>query len=316
MEQNSIAIIILCSHLCAGEGVSPFEPSEWTKLAERLLSNNIQPYELLSFTDNDFLNRLNFNKDEVQRINRLIGRSGSITFEIEKYANMGINIMTRADSCYPKNLKNKLGKSCPPIFYYVGNPQLADNKCVGFVGSRNAVTNDEKFTAATVTKINANGFAVVSGGAKGIDAIASAVSIENGSFCVEYISDSLINKIKSKSTISAVLDNRLLILSAAKPDAGFSAGIAMMRNAFIYAQSEGTVIVKSDYNKGGTWNGAVSNLNKKWCVTFCWNNPEYKGNLELINRGAVPVDEFWNGDVYNYKLDKKEIPEQMTLFDS
>jgi len=315
MNKNSMAIIILCSHLCAGENVKPFEPAEWTRLTDRLADNKIQPHELFSFTHDDFKSKLDFNADETERIKRLADRSGSITFEVEKYANMGIHIMTKADDFYPNALKKKLGKSCPPIFYYAGNPGIADKKCVGFVGSRNADINDEKFTVETVAKINANGFAVVSGGAKGIDSIAAAASIENGNVGIEYISDSLINKIKSKNIINSVISHRLLILSAAKPDAGFTTGIAMMRNKLIYAQSDGTVIVKSDFNKGGTWIGAVGNLNKPLCATFCWNNADYQGNIELINLGAIAIDQTWNGDVLKYKIEKKDPPEQLTLFD-
>ena len=315
MDQNSAAIIILCSHLCAGENIKPFEPAEWSKLADRLSECGLQPCGLLSFTNDDFEGKLDFNKSDIQRISRLIGRSGSIAFEIKKYASMGINIMTKADNFYPEILKEKLGRSCPPIFYYAGNPEIANKKFVGFVGSRNANADDEKFTALTAAKTNANGFAVVSGGAKGIDSISSAVSIINGSFCVEYIADSMINKIKSKNTADAIINNRLLILSAANPDTGFNTGIAMMRNKFIYAQSNGTVVIKSDYNTGGTWNGAVNNLNKQWCVTFCRNNPEYKGNMELIKLGAVPIDETWDGDVLKYKINKPQQPEQLSLFD-
>ena len=317
MNQNSMAVIILCSHLCIGENIKPFALTEWTRLADRLLYNKTQPYELLSYTDDDFKSKLNFSADEVRRINKLIERSGSIAFEIEKYANMGINIMTRADSCYPRTLKKKLGKSCPLLFYYAGNPGLIEKKSIGFVGSRSIETDDEVFTAATVTKINSNGSAVVSGGAKGIDSISRATSIKNGNFCIEYISDSLVKKIKSRDIISAIVNNRLIVLSMAKPDAGFTIGSAMTRNKFIYAQSDGTVIIKSDYEKGGTWNGAVENLSKQWSLTFCWNNANYKGNLELINRGAIPVDETWDGDVLNYeKSEHKGLHEQLSLLNA
>lgn len=314
MNQNSMAIVILCSHLCMGDNVKPFEPAEWSRFADRLMDAGIQPYELMSFSSDDFQSKLNLTLEETLRISHLMDRSGSITFEIERYANIGINIMTRADNCYPKALKTKLGKSCPPIFYYAGNPGLVDKKCVGFVGSRSVGLNDESFTVATVRKVNANGYSVVSGGAKGIDSTSSAISVANGSFCVEYIADSLIRRIKSKPVVSAVLDNKLLILSVVKPDSGFSAGIAMMRNRFIYAQSEGTIIVKSDYNKGGTWSGASNNLKQRLCTTFCWNNAEYKGNIELIKLGAVPIDETWDGDVSSYEAAQSEPLEQISLF--
>ena len=297
MDQNSKAILILCSHLCVGENMKPFEPAEWARLAEKLLNKNITPHEVLSFSNDDFKSKLNFGSDEIERINRLIGRSGSIVFEVERYASMGINIMTRADKFYPKVLKQKLGKSCPPIFYYAGTPSLTEKKCIGFVGSRNIDIEDGQFTILTVEKSISKGLAVVSGGANGVDTVSQTASIGNGGFCIEYISDSLVNRIKKKNTVSAVLNNQLVIMSVAKPDAGFSAGIAMMRNKYIYSQSDGTVVIRSDYNKGGTWNGAIENIKYKRSATFCWNNPRYIGNTELINRGAIPIDEEWDVDV-------------------
>jgi len=314
MDQNSMVIVILCSHLCTGNNVYPFEPAEWTIFAENLTNKGVKPYELISFSIEDFKTKLDLSFSEAQRITRLFDRSGSITFEIEKYANMGINIMTRADRIYPKALKRKLSKSCPPLFYYAGNPELAENKCVGFVGSRNAGINDESFTAATVKKINSKGFSVTSGGAKGVDTIASDISIANGNYSVEYVSDSLISRIKAKSAVSAIINNRLLILSVAKPDSRFLTGIAMMRNKYIYAQSEGTVVVKSDFNKGGTWSGATANLKQRLCNTFCWNNPEYDGNAELIKRGAIPIDESWSGDVSETQPGQLVVSEQLSLF--
>ena len=314
MNQNSMAIIVLCSHLCLGENVKPFEPAEWTVFADRLIDKKIEPYEIMSFSNEDYEGKLGLSSEETQRIARLIERSGSIVFEIEKYASMGISIITRADNKYPSALKKRLGKSCPPLFYYAGNPELADKKCVGFVGSRSTNINDEVFTAATVKKINEKGFSVVSGGAKGIDSIASGISIANGNCSVEYVSDSLANRIKLKAVVSAVVNNRLLLMSAVKPDSRFLAGFAMMRNKYIYAQSEGTVVIKSDYNKGGTWSGAVTNLKQRLCNTFCWNNPEYEGNIELIKRGAIPIDETWIGNVTDNVVKQMVIPEQLSFF--
>ena len=314
MDRNSMAIIVLCSHLCVGDDVKPLEPAEWTGFAEKLMDKGCEPHELMSFSKVDFEAKLGLNEYEALRVTRLIERSGSIGFEIEKYANMGINIITRADAHYPRLLKKKLGKSCPPIFYYAGNPALTDNMCIGFVGSRSAGLGDETFTAATVRKVNANGYTVVSGGAKGIDSIASDTSTGNGSCSVEYVPDSLVSRIKPKTAVTALVNNQLLLMSAVKPDSRFYAGFAMMRNNFIYAQSEGTVVVKSDYNKGGTWSGAVASLKKQLCSIYCWNNPGYKGNIELIRRGAIPIDESWTGDVNGDKTEQNAPPEQISLF--
>ncbi len=314
ISKNSMAIIILCSYLCVGDDVKPFEPNEWTKFADKLLANNLQPYDILSFSSDDFSYIFDYNSEEIKRIQRLIDRSASLIFEIEKYRNMGIDIITRADAKYPKKLKNQLGKSCPPLFYFAGNIELVDKKMIGFVGSRSVEKDDELFTQKIVSTITSNGYSVVSGGAKGIDSFSSKSAIDSGYFCVEYISDSLVKKIRSKENINAIQKKQLLILSVTKPDAGFNAGIAMMRNRFIYAQSEGTVVVKADYKKGGTWNGALDNIKHQFCPTFCWKNDKYKGNMEIINNGAVAIDENWDGNVINQGINKSEEPIQLSLF--
>ena len=112
-----------------------------------------------------------------------------------------------------------------------------------------------------------------------------------------------------------VQQGKLLLLSVVKPDAGFNTGVAMMRNRYIYAQSEATVVVKSDYNKGGTWSGATENLKNHWALTLCRNHLSYPGNKALIEKGAIPVDDDWDGNIHAFTV--KESPEsvqQLSLF--
>ena len=108
---------------------------------------------------------------------------------------------------------------------------------------------------------------------------------------------------------------KLLLLSVAKPDAGFNIGVAMMRNKYIYAQSEATVVVKSDYNKGGTWSGATENLRNQWALTLCRNHLSYPGNKALIEKGAIPVDDDWDGSIQSFtEKEKPESVQQLSLF--
>lgn len=314
MNKNSEVIFMLCSHLLKDSEYKPYEPTEWTKLAESLVQSGLQPYDLTEMSD-DELKDLNMNNEEINRLHYLFNRGGSLAFEMEKYENMGISVVTRADAEYPKILKNKLGKSCPPLFYYAGNLKLAERKCIGFVGSRNVDDNDINFTERTVSTINSLGYAVVSGGARGIDTVSAETSLKNGSEAVIYLSDSMIKKIRNKSVISAIQNGKLLLLSVLKPDIGFTVAGAMMRNRYIYAQSDSTVVVRSDYKKGGTWNGAVDCIKHKISPVYCYNNPAYYGNQELIKLGGIPIDENWNGDISVKPINKDDEPKQLTLFD-
>lgn len=311
--QNSHAIIVMCSHLCKGMDIVPLEPSEWAVCAERLFQNNKTPNDLFNFSDGDFAHILDLDGEQTLRYKRLLDRSASIALEYTKLEAMGIFITTRADSDYPKHIKEKLKNTAPPLFYYCGNIEIANNECIGFVGSRSVDSSDIDFTKKLVQTCLQNNFSIVSGGAKGVDSTAAEEVIRHNGVAIEYLADSLGRKIKNRDVVSQIRNEHLLLLSSAIPSAGFNVGMAMQRNKYIYSQSLGTVVVKSDYNKGGTWAGAVENLKHRRSHTYCWDNGAYKGNMELIKRGAIPIDvSFDPNDAKTSPL--KGPDEQMSLF--
>lgn len=53
-------------------------------------------------------------------------------------------------------------------------------------------------------------------------------------------------------------------MSAINSNVGFSVYSAMDRNKYIYALSNITLIVSSDYSKGGTWAYATENFKSNW----------------------------------------------------
>lgn len=325
MNKNSKAIVVFCSHLCTAADIKPLEPKEWGELASLLFSEGLEPKDLLLFSKSDFLEKLEIDEALANRYLRLLERSGSISFEISKYENMGIMITTRAENNYPRLLKQKLGNNCPPIFYIAGNTQLLNKQSVGFVGSRTVNDDDTDFTKNTVLKTVQNGFGVVTGGAKGIDTVAAQAALDNNGFVIEYLADSMMQKMRKADVVKSINTGNLLLLSASTPTSGFNVGFAMMRNKYIYSQSDATIVVKTDKNKGGTWNGAIENLRRGWCTEYC-RNIEYLGNLELIKMGAIPIDEDWDGAITKTEFDKSKVksiqseikkPEgiQLSLFD-
>ncbi len=312
-NDNSSAIIALCSRLCMGEGVEPLEPAEWSSLSKKLIAAGRQPGALFDFSDDDF--RLLFADGEIQRIKRLLDRSASLSFEVQKLRGMGIEIVTRADGGYPASLKKKLGQGCPPLFYCAGNTELLTHECIGFVGSRNASEEDLNFTELYAGKVLSAGFSVVSGGARGVDERASQTALERGGEAIEFLSDSMLRRIKKAPVVHAVREGRMLILSAAKPDAGFNVGLAMQRNRYIYCQAISVVVVKSDLEKGGTWSGATENLAGKWSKTYCWDNKNYKGNMALIRMGAIPLTADTDPSDMKKDLPQSATAKQQSIFD-
>ena len=329
MTDNSKAIAVFCSSLAVGEGLKPLEPRKWSEIALKLMEQSRQPADLLNWTRQDFVAELGTPEVQAEQMEKLLGRSAALAFEISKYENTGIEIITRADKAYPVKLKKKLGNHCPPLFYCAGDTELLNHPVIGFVGSRNISYEDEEFTRKIVHTISQNQYGVVSGGAKGVDSISADEAQNLGLPVIEFISDSMLRKLRNAKILSSIQNGRMLILSEVKPDAGFNAGMAMARNKYIYAQSEATVVVKSDFNQGGTWSGATECLKKRWVPVFCRNREGYPGNEALIEKGAISIDETWDailptaswtGDA-SHSIEKNEKPEdhtgivQISLFD-
>ena len=312
MNLDSNAILTLCSHICVGEGVRPLEPKEYSELAKKLGNIGKSPKDLFDFTVQDFEQLLDMTSDDIDRVKRLLDRNASLSFDLGQYSNIGIETITRADTEYPRKLKKKLGNACPPIFYYAGDLSLLDRNYIGYVGARTVSAEDVEFTKNAVRKTTSLGYGVVSGGAKGIDTVSGTEALLSESFAIEFLSDSLMKKLKNSDTVRNVQNGNLLLLSVSKPGAGFNVGFAMMRNRYIYAQSEATV-VRSDLNKGGTWTGATENLKNNWCTTLCWEH-SYPGNKALIEKGAIPIPSDWNG-IIPEKAQTVEKYEQTSIFD-
>ena len=105
MDLNSNAILTLCSHLCVGNNVKPFEPKEWSDFATKLMNAELQPADIFNISRQEFREKLFVSDDYIDRIFRLIERNASLSVELSQIENMGINVVTRADKGYPYKLK-------------------------------------------------------------------------------------------------------------------------------------------------------------------------------------------------------------------
>lgn len=210
-------------------------------------------------------------------------------------------------------LKRKLKRKTPPILFYAGDINLAKKIGIAVVGSRDVDQAGMEFTRKLVSRASEERLVVYSGGAKGVDSISEITAIENGSAVVSFIADSLSAKIKKKEVLKNILQQKLLLISDVKPEAGFSAARAMNRNKYIYAAAYGAFVISSDYNKGGTWAGAIENIKNDWTKEFVWNHKEYNGNIKLIEKGAIPY-ELSDEKIYDSITKKENSYNQLDIF--
>ncbi len=309
-----MSAILLCSYIGINKDdtTKPFSLGEWNRFLDKVIDMKLDPSVVLS-NDMGMLTQLKYSSNEIERIKKLVSRGGAIAFEIDDLSNKGIEVITLFDADYPVLLKRKLKRKTPPILFYAGDISLAKKIGIAVVGSRDVDQAGMDFTRKLVSRASEERLVVYSGGAKGVDSISEITAIENGSAVVSFIADSLSAKIKNKEVLKNILQQKLLLISDIKPEVGFSAARAMNRNKYIYAAAYGAFVISSDYNKGGTWAGAIENIKNDWTKEFVWNHKEYNGNLKLIEKGAIPYD-LSDEKIYDSITKKESSYNQLDIF--
>ena len=310
MLRDRLAIISLCAQFGRTEGMRPLTTAEYRDLSGLLARFGKIPGELLTMAQGE-LKDIGISSEAACRIEALLGRTDVIEALLDSYRAMGIGVLTPAEEGYSPTIKATLGQSCPPVLCCAGNPILGMFPAVGFVGARDIDERDKAFALETVQKVVSRGYGVVSGGARGADSAAEGEALRQGAFVVEFPATSLLQKLRNPETVRLLEQGDLLLMTPEAPQAGFSNSLAAARNRLIYAHSLATVVVRATHCKGGTWSGATHALKKELCPVLCRNYP-YEGNQDLIQNGAVAIDESWDGVLPAEGA--KTVPEQFSIF--
>lgn len=310
INPDSAAAIVFCGNFGGTDGIRPLGAREWRALCAELQAMGTCPSALTQFSKSDFAGLIKSGFSD--RLARLWERRDEVFSKLAEYRKKGVFPLTIYDKEYPEKLLKTLVEGSPVALFCAGNTDICRGQFAGFVGSRNAEKDDLDFARFAVGRTVERGFGVVSGGARGVDNASEDEGMNLGASVVEFPSDGMLKKLSNKKIAAAVSGGKMLLLSLASPEAPFNLGVAMMRNRYIYAQSEGTIVVRADYNKGGTWSGATDNLKHGWCKLMCRLNSKAAGNAALIEQGAIPVDYSFNGDIFS--LEKAEKPVQLSLF--
>ncbi len=292
LSANTKAIVLLTASLLVGRGKSsghPLSVSEYDKLARRLHERGRQPADLLGTEAGAVLRECQPGFDDA-RIRQLLGRGVLFSLALKRWQDRAVWVISRADSTYPTRFKSQLRKLAPPVLYGCGEKTLLENGGLAVVGSRK-VSDELKEYAECIGRLAAAAqCTVISGGARGVDQAAVHGALTAGGTAVGVLADSLERAAIARENREALMAGRLVLISPYDPKAGFNVGNAMQRNKLIYGLADAGLIVESDYNKGGTWAGAVEQLNKLRLVPIYAriDGDISKGIRELQCKGARP----------------------------
>jgi predicted Rossmann fold nucleotide-binding protein DprA/Smf involved in DNA uptake len=300
LSESTQATLLLCAHLVAAKvkDVSPLSLGEFNDLVAALGSRQRNVAELLdSAAANDLLQELHPQFD-TDRLRALLNRGFALSLSVEKWTAGGIWVISRDDAVYPPRLSERLKKLAPALLYGCGDIEVMNTGGLAIVGSRDIDESGIEFTNSIGEACAREQLTVISGGARGVDQYAMLSAVQAGGKVVGVMADSLARSTTSANARDAIREGRLTLVSPFDPEAGFNVGNAMSRNKAIYALADYGVVVTSGFNEGGTWSGAIEQLEKfKFVPVFVrttGNVPE--GNSRLLKRGAIPFPPApWSG---------------------
>ncbi|HEY4424721.1 MAG TPA: DNA-processing protein DprA [Pyrinomonadaceae bacterium] len=208
---------------------------------------------------------------------------------IERWQARSIWVVSRSDEAYPVRLKERLKDLAPPVLYGCGDSAILNTGGLAVVGSRNAGSIVLE-SANRIGELAARAQqTIVSGGARGVDQAAMTGVLEAGGNAAGVLADSLERAALNRDHRNYLRDGQLVLLSPYDPQAGFNIGNAMQRNKLIYALADAALVVQSDYGKGGTWAGAIEQLEQLRLVpVYTFRNTQQDVALESLGKkGAL-----------------------------
>lgn len=192
-----------------------------------------------------------------------------------------------------KELRDKL--PLPAILYAAGNLSLLNRAGVAIVGKRNADDTGLAMAEKLAARLAAQGIAVISGYASGIDSAAHLGALRSGGATIAVLAEGL-GCFQVKPEFKGLLtDENALVVSQFAPGDRWVAYQAMARNKLVAALAKALVVIVAGAERdaagrhSGTFDAGISAL--KLALPVFVVDPSFfsappDGNRELIKRGA------------------------------
>ncbi|MDO5378610.1 MAG: DNA-processing protein DprA [Clostridia bacterium] len=226
----------------------------------------------------------------LERASALLARAMRVCELAERYAAAGYAAMTPEDGRWPEALR-ALGRQMPLFLFAKGNASLLNQACIAVAGSREIAPETRRMARRIGSRLAAEGYTLVTGGARGVDAASLQGALEAGGSAILVPAKPAQRMLDSAGSRRAMEEGRLLILCDTLPDEPFSAAKAIARNHTLYALGEAAIVAAARRGMGGSWRGATDCLRGGWSPVYAvqGGGEDAEGNRALLERGAKPI---------------------------
>jgi DNA processing protein len=231
--------------------------------------------------------------------------------ELHRLEASGFRAITWNDPEYSERLREIYAP--PPVLFVRGELERGDPPTIAVVGTRTPTAYGREVARRIAGELAANGITVVSGLARGIDAIAHRAALDAGGRTVAVLGSGVDVIYPSEHTrLADMIAGAGAVISeyplGTKPDAGNFP----QRNRVISGLSQGVLVVEAGEASGAliTVRYALDQNRDVYAVPGSILSPQSRGTNRLIKEGAKLVNEV--GDILE-ELNLVEVGRQLAL---
>lgn len=219
-----------------------------------------------------------------------IRKSVDLEKVMEKVTSQGVKIYTWDDDDYPKRLKEI--PQPPPVLFVKGSINVEDDWAVSVVGTRRVTPYGRQVAAEVARFLAENGVTVVSGLARGVDAIAHQTAVSSGgrTFAVLGSGVDVIYPPEHRKLAEEISRQGAVISDYPMGTQPESINFPP-RNRIIAGLSLATIVVEAGETSGAliTAKFAVEQGRDVFAVPGSILTPQSEGTNRLIEDGARPL---------------------------
>lgn len=210
--------------------------------------------------------------------------------EIERLAERGVTALTWHDEAYPSRLKEIYDR--PPVLYVRGELTAADEWPVAVVGTRRPTPYGRQAAEELSYGLARNGICVVSGLARGIDAIAHRAALDAGGRTIAVLACGLdIVYPPEHARLATEIAERGALVSDYPLGTQPRGDYFPRRNRIMSGMSLGVLAIEGDLKSGAmiTTRLALEQNREVFAVPGSVFSPQSRGTNALIKEGAKLV---------------------------
>ncbi len=224
-----------------------------------------------------------------RRSKMVIPSRESIEQELLAFDEMGVRLLAACEPDYPSYLRAV--DPAPPTISVLGNVDLLHKPCVAIIGSRNASAIGLRFARQIANELGDQGFTIVSGLARGIDASAHHGALDHGT--VGVLGGGVDHIYPRQNTeLYQEMANRGALVSESPLGYRATARDFPRRNRIISGLCQGVVVIEAAERSGTliTARYALEQNREVMAAPGSPLDPRTKGCNRLIRQGAALIE--------------------------